>query len=160
MARNDHSQAIPAEVLQTAQQKLNEVSALLSPYLLTLTPSERQELLVMGDKTLGFVEKAIEFARQNPTLAPSFLNIADFEIDMSDATGLRTLQNTAKQVLQGIDDTVIVAGSEAFHAALAFYNSVKYAALQDIYGAKAVYEELRKRFPGSRRKRPASDTEE
>jgi hypothetical protein len=159
MKNNEHAQAIPAEVLQAAQQKLNETFELLRPYALTLTPSERQGLLVMGDKTLSFVEKAIEFARQNPALIPSFLNMEDFAIDMNDATGLRTLLNTAKQIVQSIDDTAMVAGSEAFQAALIFYNSVKYAATQDVAGAKAVYEDLHKRFSGGRRKSSATDSE-
>jgi hypothetical protein len=34
-----------------------------------------------------------------------------------------------------------------------FYNSVKMAVRQDISGAKAVCEELKKRFPGGRRKK-------
>jgi hypothetical protein len=33
-----------------------------------------------------------------------------------------------------------------------FYKSVKMAAAQDVPGAKAVYEELRTRFPGGKRK--------
>jgi hypothetical protein len=45
----------------------------------------------------------------------------------------------------------MTAGSEAYQAALVFYNSVKVAASQGITGAKAVYEELKKRFPGKKR---------
>jgi hypothetical protein len=152
MKQNNHSQAIPEAVLQEAQTKLDEVNALLSPYETALTPDERRSTLVMGDKSLGFVEKAFEFAQQNPTLVPPFLDMAAFAIDKSDAVKLRTLRNTSQQVTQGIADTEMLAGSEAFQAALVFYNSVKLAASQDVYGAKAVYEELQKRFPGGKRK--------
>jgi TolA-binding protein len=44
------------------------------------------------------------------------------------------------------------AGSEAYQAALVFYNSVKFAAAQGVSGAKAVYDELKKRFPGGKRR--------
>jgi hypothetical protein len=47
------------------------------------------------------------------------------------------------------------AGSEAYQSALVFYNSAKVAAGNDVTGAKAVYEELRKRFPSTRRRNPA-----
>jgi len=40
-----------------------------------------------------------------------------------------------------------MAGSEAYIASLSFYNSAKDAAKRDIPGAKAVYEDLRLRFP-------------
>jgi hypothetical protein len=159
MKKNEHQQEIPVAVLQTAQTSLNDLNALLSPYELQLTPDERRSMLVMGDKTLGFVEKAYEFAQQNPTLVPAYLDMAEFGIDKADATGLRTLLNTAQQVVEGIADTEMAAGSEAYHAALVFYNSVKVAAAQDVYGAKAVYDELKKRFPGSKRKSANTITE-
>jgi hypothetical protein len=50
----------------------------------------------------------------------------------------------------------MTAGSEAYQAALVFYKSVKMAAAQDIPGAKAVYEELKTRFPQTGRPRNAS----
>jgi hypothetical protein len=57
---------------------------------------------------------------------------------------------------EAIDDTEMIAGSEAYQAALVFYKSVKMAAEQDIPGAKAVYEELKTRFPQTGRPRNAS----
>jgi hypothetical protein len=53
----------------------------------------------------------------------------------------------------------MVAGSEAYQAALVFYKSVKVAAAQDIPGAKAVYDELKTRFPGGKRKSGETETE-
>jgi hypothetical protein len=58
-----------------------------------------------------------------------------------------------------VDDTEMVAGSEAYQSALVFYNSVKMAARQDISGDKAVYEELKKRFPGGKRKPAEAESE-
>jgi hypothetical protein len=54
--------------------------------------------------------------------------------------------------MENVDDTTMLAGSEAYQAALVFYNSVKTAATHDVSGAKAVYDELKKRFPGGKRK--------
>jgi len=52
----------------------------------------------------------------------------------------------------------MTAGSEAYQAALIFYNSAKIASSQNISGAKAVYEELKKRFPGGRRQPETPDS--
>jgi hypothetical protein len=60
---------------------------------------------------------------------------------------------------EAIDDTEMAAGSEAYQAALVFYKSIKMAAEQDIPGAKAVYEELKTRFPGGKRKSGETETE-
>jgi GrpB-like predicted nucleotidyltransferase (UPF0157 family) len=75
-----------------------------------------------------------------------------FDTDMTDATGLRTLHISAKQLSDDIDDTAMTAGSEAYQAALVFYNAIKAAAAQDIPGAKEVYADLKARFPRVKRK--------
>jgi hypothetical protein len=53
----------------------------------------------------------------------------------------------------------MVAESEAYQAALVFYSSVKVAAAQDVPGAKAVYDELKTRFPGGKRKPSEGESE-
>ncbi len=143
---NKHSQNIPEEILATAQQKINEANAILAPFMINITPSERKKLLKMGDKSLAFVTKAIELAKQNPVLCPNYLNMENFEIDFSDATKLIVIKNSAKQLQEALEDTSLVAGSEAYQAALMFYSSVKEAASKNVPNAKAVYEELKIRF--------------
>jgi hypothetical protein len=145
-----HLNAIPAEVLTQAQSLISQTIGLLQPYMLALTPSERRGILKMGEKTLSFVEKAHEFVLQNPNLCPPFLDQKAFTVDFNDAHGLLVLHSVALQLYEGIDDTEMVAGSEAYQAALMFYNSVKQAAAHDVPGAKAIYEELHKRFPGGK----------
>jgi hypothetical protein len=152
MKDNRHSQAIPQDVLTQAQTKINEVITLLAPYVVALTPSERHELPKMGEKTISFVEKAFDFAQQNPNLVPPYLDIGAFGTDFKDAHGLWTLVNSIRQLEENAGDTEMTAGSEAYQAALVFYKSVKVAAAQDVPGAKAVYEELKTRFPGGKRK--------
>jgi hypothetical protein len=149
---NIHSQAIPADVVSQVHTKLNEIKTLLKPFAITLTPLERRNILKMGEKSLAFVEKAHEFAVENPEFVPPFLNMQEFKVDYDDAHGLWTVLNDALQVYEMIDDTIMVAGSESYAAALVFYNSVKVAAEKDVPGAKAVYSELKKRFPGQKRK--------
>jgi hypothetical protein len=151
--KNVHNQRIPPEVLEEVRRKLEEAADILEPYLLALTPEERHEMIKMGDKTLSFVEKSYDFAVSNPSFLPSFLPLSEFEIDMEDALKLRPLNILVKQLYDGIEDTVMIAGSEAFQAALVFYSAVKQAASQDIPGAKAVCEELKVRFPGRKKKK-------
>jgi hypothetical protein len=147
-----HVIPIPPEVLAKAQLYITEANDLLARYMLPLTPSERHDLLKMGNKTLSFVEKAQDYAHQYPQLCPSYLNMTEFDVDMTDATGLRRIHITAQQLSDNIDDTAMVAGSEAFQASLVFYNAVKAAAAQDIPGAKEVYTDLKARFPRVKRK--------
>jgi hypothetical protein len=144
---NLHSQAIPAALLAENLTKMGEIATSLKPYLVNLTPEERQSLPKLGNKSLAFGEKAFEYAEANPEFYPSYLNFEDFKTDMADATGLRVLGITAQQIIQGIEDTVMVAGSEAYNQALLFYGNVKTAASKSVPGAQPIYEDLKVRFP-------------
>ena len=149
---NKHLVSIPQDVLTQAREKIDDALLLLAPYLLPMTPEERHDLPKMGDKTLSFVEKAQDYAHHYPQLCPSYLDVEEFDTDMSDTTRLRTVHIIAKQLSDNIDDTIIVAGSESYQAALVFYNSVKAAAAQEVPGAKEVYNDLKNRFPKVKRK--------
>jgi hypothetical protein len=52
---------------------------------------------------------------------------------------------------EAIEDTVMTAGSEAYHAAFAFYHNIQAAAKDDVPGAKAIFADLKTRFPGGKR---------
>jgi hypothetical protein len=157
MESNNHSKEIPVTVLEELKRKVKEMGDLLNPYALALTPQERRTLPKMGEKTVSFVEKAHELATDNPDLCPHFFRLDEFTIDIKDATGLRSVKTGVVQVQEVLDDIELLAGSEAYQAALAFYNYVKMLAARDVPQAKAVYEELKKRFPSVGRKKPVEE---
>jgi hypothetical protein len=150
--RNDHAVSIPADTLAQARKLVDQLAALLKPYATPLTSSERHDLSKMGDKTLAFVDKAHELAKANPDLCPAFLDVDEFSIDFADTTRLVPLLIALRQLADTVDDIQLLAGSEAYDAARAFYKYAKVAAGQDVPGAKAVYEALRERFPYPRRR--------
>ncbi|MBN2743987.1 MAG: hypothetical protein JXR39_08855 [Marinilabiliaceae bacterium] len=124
------------------------------PALINLTADDRKALPKMGDKTLAFVSKALEYAKQNPTLVPTFLNMAEFEKDVTAASSLNTVLKPLQQLTEKLDDTTLQAGSEAYSAALVFYASIKSAAKAGVPGVKTINDDLQARFPG-RSKTPA-----
>ncbi|MDR2408014.1 MAG: hypothetical protein LBE13_07880 [Bacteroidales bacterium] len=159
MDTNVHSNAIPPEVIEALNKKIREINQMLAPYATPLTAHERRDLPVMGDKTVSFVEKAFEYAKENTDLCPSFLDLNAFAVDMADATGLRVVRNSVNQAFEVVDDIVLLAGSEAYQSALAFYNYIKLLVSQDVPRAKTIYEELKKRFPGRSKAKKDVDTE-
>jgi len=50
------------------------------------------------------------------------------------------------QLENKLNDTTMEAGAESYVSSLSYYNSVKFAAKSDAPGAKAIYEDLKKRF--------------
>jgi len=141
------SATISAANLTAIKTKINEIKALL-PFLINLTAEERQTIPKMGDDTLSFVSKALEYAQNNPNLVPPYVDIVEMNKDFKLAADLISILQPLNQLQEGVDDSNMAAGSEAFVTALAFYNTVKYAAKQNVPGAEAIYNDLKTRFPG------------
>jgi hypothetical protein len=97
MKENLHVQAIPQDILTQAQIKINEVKTLLAPYLLALTPAERQGMPKMGKKTIGFVKITYDFAKQNLNLVLPYLEMTAFGMNFTDAHGLWLLHNLVRK---------------------------------------------------------------
>lgn len=142
---------IPKKDLDAAADHLKAVYALLEPYLIALTAEERRMLPKMSERNAPFVEKTLQYAQESPELAPGFLNIKELDIDVKAVNDLASLFRMADKLCSGLNDTMMLAGSEAFMAALAYYNSVKsdrraVATKMNVSGAKRIYEDLNKRF--------------
>jgi hypothetical protein len=141
---NRHVRAISQDVLTRAQTKIIEVTTLLAPRIAALPLSEQYKLPKMGWKTINFVEKAcdFDFTRQNMNLAPPYLDMTAFGADFEGVYGLWTQINSIWQFAENSGNTEMTAGSEPRHVALVFHNSVGVEAVQDVSGAKAIYEKL------------------
>jgi hypothetical protein len=159
MKNDKHTTAISDATIAQVHSQVSAVIQQIQPYSIALTPHERQTMLKMGDKSLAFVEKAHDYAVDNPTLTPSYRDMAAFDVDFADAHGLWSLLTLIKQLEEAVEDTIMTAGSEAYHAALAFYHNVQAAAKDDIPGAKAIFENLKTRFPGGKRQGGVADDE-
>jgi len=130
---------------------INEAIAVIIdnlPGLINLREEERQALPKMGDKTVAFVSKNLEYAKQNPRVVPAFLDMIEFEKDVVAVNDLRKVLIPLQQLTEKLDDTVMQTGSEAYTAALIFYNALKGAAKAGEPGMKTVYDDLQARFPG------------
>jgi len=147
------STTIPAETLADILAKVNALNASLANYLLfNLTPSDRLEISKMGDKTIAFVQKSLEYAQMNPTLVPVYLDVPEAKKDLALVQDLNTVLKQISTLQRAIEDTAMVAGSEAYNAALVFYNSVKGASRVNVPGSEAVYNDLQQRFAVKARK--------
>lgn len=149
---------IPLETIQQVQLKLSEAHEMLQPFLISLTNEQRRTTAKMGDKTIAFVQKVLEYSKSNVSFVPAYMDIAGMQTDIQAVEVLTGMLRASEQLTSNLDDTVMLSGSEAYTAALGYYNSVKHAAKSNIPAAKEIYEDLRKRFPGRPRKdEPSSE---
>ncbi len=147
---------IPESELSEIKAAIATLQAKLLPHLKTLTSQERQELPKMGDKTVAFVTKALEYGKQNAALVPTFLDTTAFETDVTAVETLRSLTQGLNPVSDALNDSLILSGSEAYQGALVFYTSVKAAAKVKAANAQTIYDDLSNRFPGGTVKKAAA----
>ena len=105
-------------------QALATVEARLS-FLVGLSPEERQTLPKMGTQGRDFVRDVLTAAEQNPTLIPAAINIAGLRRDYELVEDLTPMVSRLAQLVEGLNDTLLEAGSEAFVTSLEAYDILK-----------------------------------
>ena len=146
MSTNRISVSIPDDVIAQVTTALNRIKTLLQPYLQRLTVEERHDLLKLSDKSLSFVSKVNDYCTSSGKFCPSYMNVDEFKRDFETASTLKPVLDLCEQVCSNIDDTVMLAGSEAFNGALLYYNGVQVAAKTGQMNAKPIFEDLPQRF--------------
>lgn len=106
--------------------KIGELKAAL-PFLIDLTPDERRSLPKMGDKSRAFVSRCVQIAQQDDSFLPKKFNVAEFAEDHALSEALEPIRQQLAKLLELVEDTQILAGSEAYIAALEVYNSAQRA---------------------------------
>ncbi len=143
---NQISVEIPKEVIKKVTSKLQECKDELSPYLQALTKDERVGILKMGDKSLPTVQKVKSYMETNPEFIPGYLDKKEFLKDQIVVSQLTPIVNIAEQLYSDVDDTLMLAGSEALKGALLYYGQVREADGKGVKSAKPIYDDLKKRF--------------
>lgn len=139
---------IPPAVILDVTTKLQQIRTALSPYLFTLTEEQRRVIPKMGDKTLAFVSKTVDYTNSNPEFTPSYLLKQELDDDFNAVSSLSPINNLLDQLQSDVDDTMMIAGSEAYVQSLIYYNAVRNAAATGQTAAKPIYDDLSNRFPG------------
>ncbi len=145
---NQISLSIPPEVVDQVKQLYGQANSIMAPYLISLTNDQKAGLPKMGEKSIPFVTKGAEYLRIAATPAPPYIEPAELNIDLAAYETLRQIRQVAAPTLEMLDDTMLLSGSEAYVAVLAFYNYLKGAAKMGVPGAKTIYDDLSARFPG------------
>ena len=151
---NKISSEISEAMLAEITKSINAINTTLASVLLfNLTASERMGTRSIGDKSLAFVDKALQYAENNPALMPPYLDLPEAKKDFKLTRDLYSVYQKINTLQRAVEDTMMVSGSEAFDAALIFYSSVKGASRVNVPGSQAVSDDLQKQFPGRTKKK-------
>jgi len=138
---------VPESDAQAIRDAIKVLQDKLVPHLIDLGPEERRGLPKMGDKTVSFVSQTLDYAREHRDMCPPFVDIEEFARDIEAVDLLLGLQRPLSQVMDMVDDSLLLAGSEAYSAALACYQAIKSAARLNVAGAATIADDLGRRFP-------------
>ena len=116
------------------------------PFLTGLTVEERIALPAININNKVFTEDAINAAVNNTGLIPSYVSVPNMQNDLLLFSQLDELVVLVKQLLEKLEDTQLLAGSEAYTSALATYKLFGSAADAGVPGADAIYNQLKTRF--------------
>ena len=130
----------------TVLAAITTLKSTLAPYLIALSNDDRQTLPKMGDNNLPFVQKALDYAESNAQFVPAYVDVPELQVDVEAVSALLDFLRPLQQVYSNLNDTIMLSGSEAYVAALAYYNSVKLATKMKVPGAEAIYNDLSQRF--------------
>ncbi|MBK3519542.1 hypothetical protein [Carboxylicivirga marina] len=153
MQENRIDLSINAEEETQVNDALQVLENVLMPKLIVLEKSEKNELLRMGDKSVAFVDKSLEIAKQDTALLDAFVDIPALEKDVDAISRLRALSFKVECIASAIDDSKALAGHEAYNTSLMVYSLMKNAAKMGHPGAKEKVTELKQRFPRTRTKK-------
>jgi len=116
------------------------------PFLIGLTTDERVTLPKISENNKVFVGDSINALVNNAPMLPSYLNVGDIKNDLMLYEQLDELEMLALQLVEKIQDTRMLCGSEAYVSSLAAYRLFEAAAVAGIPGADSIYDALKQRF--------------
>lgn len=144
--KNDISLTLSTQAQSDIAAAINTLQTNLVPLLKALTDEERRGLLKMGDKSIAFVQKANIYADKYSDQLPGFLDVAELKKDVDAVTLLNDYCKELSLITRMMEDTIMLAGSEALEASLVVYNTIKIAAKNNVGGAQEAVNDMKERY--------------
>ena len=119
------------------------------PFLVGVSPAQRRKLAKIGSTRYAFVQRTLILAEQNPEILPGVFSVANFRRDVELMDALRGVFAQVVSLREGLDDTLLVVGHEAYRSALTVYAMAK---ADSSHGLDTTVKELSQTFPRRARK--------
>ncbi len=131
---------------------LTSLETILQGKVINLTPEERRRYASVSTEMSSWIHKCRAYMNQVPTLVPGYIDLVEFDADFQARSNISPRLRKTKSILESLDDTNLLIGSDILTNCFAFYRSVKAAAKANVPGSTSIYQDLAQQFPG----RPSS----
>lgn len=95
------------------------------PAMVTLQPGEKREVVKVGISFIPFIDEAHEVLTAHPDIMPGIFDSEEFKKDYKLAKDMTPYVNQVRELLEGMEDTVFAAYSDAMKGALEVYAAVQ-----------------------------------
>lgn len=124
---------------------LGEVEKILS-FGIKLSPEVRKTMPRVDDGRLPFVEKCLQYGKQEPRIVPPFTDMAELAKDVELYKALMQIERRLNSLTEMVSDTSTAAGCDAYVASLSIYKSVKGAVKMGVTGTESIANDLKTQF--------------
>ncbi len=115
------------------------------PFLVDLSADEKKSLPKFGDKSVAFVNKANELVSHTADFLPRSFDVDEFKKDVELYSKLYSVLQPLRMLMDRLEDTYQLVGSEAYSAALVVYQQAKLNK-DDLDGLEPIIDDMAKRF--------------
>ena len=144
MSDNKVSAEITDEKVTNIKNNVTSIQTDL-PFLIYLTTEQKKSMIKFGDKSVAFVNKALEFGLQNADALPKSLDLNEVAKDVKLYTQLFSIIQPMRVLMDKMESTLQQVGSESYASALIIYKNLK-ANKEMFEGSEGVLDELSRRF--------------
>ncbi|HEY1010399.1 MAG: hypothetical protein ACO1NS_00245 [Daejeonella sp.] len=134
----------------TVLESLSQVKDKM-PFLINLSVQERRRSRKMGAKSVEYVNLSLQGSQTFGSLIPASVDVTEFSKDVTLVNQLMAIRIEVEALLEGINDTMLAAGSDAMQFADLVYAYLKRGSKSNV-GVKSITADIAKRFV--RRSRP------
>jgi hypothetical protein len=131
----------PQEVAQL-QAWMDSIDAIVNRFAPGLTERQRSATPAMGDRRLAFTLRSYDHAGKYPDLMTGKRSYTNFVRIYEDWKNLSRLLRRLRTILQSLDDSVLVIGSNLYLYANTFYGIVQDSQEDNIPGLTTVLQDL------------------
>ncbi|MGD8781768.1 MAG: hypothetical protein PVH88_22735 [Ignavibacteria bacterium] len=144
MTENRVSAALEQTDLDEILTSLSGIETKLS-FLVDLSIDEKMQLVKFGDRSVAFVNKALELINRTDEFLPRSFDVEEFKKDADLYNKLYSILQPMRMLLEKLEDTQMLAGSEAYSSALLVYQHAKMSK-NTLGGLESIVDDLGKRF--------------
>jgi hypothetical protein len=147
------------EEIARIDRALSEIESIFKGKAVNLTPKQRQAYGRVAYEMEVWVNKANDHMQQDPQLVPSYIDMAEHTADITAHRVLNPRIARLSGILQSLEDTNRLLGSDLYNNSMAYYRSLREAAKVNAVGASTRYNDLKQQFPGPGRSKKATDSD-